>query len=140
MGRGDGELGEKLAEENKEQGDLILGHHRFIAFDCDVAVADGDVELGDDPQRGVPQPAVQVHSGFPLVTSEVQVGVGFAVLLYKVTNMLKEGTLVSEDRRRHSSFTGPSGRADPQAGKGGGGWGWGEGGDLLLCFCAFLCL
>ena len=30
MGRGDGELGEKLAEENKEQGDLILGQHRFF--------------------------------------------------------------------------------------------------------------
>ena len=30
MGRGDGELGEKLAEENEEQGDLILGHHRFF--------------------------------------------------------------------------------------------------------------
>ena len=29
MGRGDGELGEKLAQENEEQGDLILGHHRF---------------------------------------------------------------------------------------------------------------
>ena len=38
MGRGDGELGEKLAQENEEQGDLILGHHRFIAFYCDVAM------------------------------------------------------------------------------------------------------
>ena len=66
---------------------------------------------------------------------------GFAVLLDKVTNMLKEGTLVSEDRRRHSSFTGPSGRADPQAGKGGGGGGGGGGGEgenFLLCFCSHL--
>ena len=30
MGRGDGELGEKLAEESKEQADLVLGHQRFF--------------------------------------------------------------------------------------------------------------
>ena len=88
MGRGDGELGEMLSQENKENGDLILGHHRFIAFDRDVAAANGDVELGDDPQRGVPQPAIQVHPGFPLVTSELQVRGGFCRFV-KVTNKLK---------------------------------------------------
>ena len=29
MGRGDGELGEKVAKESEEEGDLLVGDHRL---------------------------------------------------------------------------------------------------------------
>ena len=73
MGRGDGELGEKLAKENKDYGDLIPGHHRFIHFMLLLMLI--------FKQRGVPQPAIQVPPSPPMVTGELQVRVDFAAVL-----------------------------------------------------------
>ena len=68
MGRGDGELGEKLAEENKEQGDLILGHHRFTHLMLPLLML-----MVINNQGGVPQPAIQIPPGPKMVTGELQV-------------------------------------------------------------------
>ena len=82
MGRGDGELGEKLAEENKEQGDLILGHHRFIHLMLLLMMV-------IYKQRVVPQPAIQVRPSPPMVTGELQVRVNFATQFWSFYKYLE---------------------------------------------------
>ena len=66
MGRGDGEVSERLAKESEEQGDLVVGDLRLIT----------KMMVLIDEQRGVPQHAAQVPPGSPVDPNELQVCVG----------------------------------------------------------------
>ena len=69
VGRGDGEVGERLAKESEEQGDLVVGDLRCMLITKMMMVL-------IDEQRGVPQHAAQVPPGSPVDPNELQVCVG----------------------------------------------------------------
>ena len=66
VGRGDGEVGERLAKESEEQGDLVVGDLRWMLITKMMTVL-------IDEQRGVPQHAAQVPPGSPVDPNELQV-------------------------------------------------------------------
>ena len=68
MGRGDGEVGERLAKESEEQGDLVVGDLRWMLVTKMMVLI--------DEQRGVPQHAAQVPPGSPVDPNELQVCAG----------------------------------------------------------------
>ena len=85
VGRGDGELGDKVAKESEEEGDLIVGDQRLENKDGYFPFNDGSDDtmmifevisrmlMAYFKQRGVQQPALQVPPGSALVTKELQV-------------------------------------------------------------------
>ena len=69
VGRGDGEVGERLAKESEEQGDLVVGDLRWMLITKMMMVL-------IDEQRGVPQHAAQVPPGSLVDPNELQVCAG----------------------------------------------------------------
>ena len=69
VGRGDGEVGERLAKESEEQGDLVVGDLRWMLVTKMMMVL-------IDEQRGVPQHAAQVPPGSLVDPNELQVCAG----------------------------------------------------------------